>query len=292
MEKPSTAASCPYCSSVLVDIPKRKSKCPTCSKYIYIREGKLLTAEQAGVSRAPKARLKSSVDQRQDRRAKFSKSLTQWFESRKYQMGVPTDEIDTEKDVKAIEKGLGVIEDLVGPFMPYVISGKITSQHLFDAIVPFLQLSDLFGYSIDANTNRVAIVIYADKLQASVLAQRLDQLFVLARPLTELGIRMNGQSMAAGYIHVLLVYFDASKCKQAVSALLPSAAKRDAMGRTYLYTGFINVPDKSVTWSEESGGLGAIRRTMAGLLGTTKKVFRIFDEQDLRNILILSERAD
>ncbi len=34
---------CPYCNEKLEKVPKRKSKCPHCSKYIYVREGKLVT---------------------------------------------------------------------------------------------------------------------------------------------------------------------------------------------------------------------------------------------------------
>ncbi len=42
-KKPST---CPYCSSVFEKSPSRKAKCPSCSKFVFVRKGKLLTEEQ------------------------------------------------------------------------------------------------------------------------------------------------------------------------------------------------------------------------------------------------------
>jgi hypothetical protein len=41
-----SSASCPYCRKALAKKPKRKTKCPHCSKPIYVREGKLLTEAQ------------------------------------------------------------------------------------------------------------------------------------------------------------------------------------------------------------------------------------------------------
>lgn len=38
---------CPYCSGELEKDPTRKTKCPHCSQYIFVRRGKLLTEQQA-----------------------------------------------------------------------------------------------------------------------------------------------------------------------------------------------------------------------------------------------------
>ena len=40
-------AVCPYCNCALTDRPRRNKKCPVCQSKIMLREGKLLTKEQA-----------------------------------------------------------------------------------------------------------------------------------------------------------------------------------------------------------------------------------------------------
>ena len=40
-------ALCPYCSTKLNKTPLRKTKCPACSQYIYVRKGKLVTEQSA-----------------------------------------------------------------------------------------------------------------------------------------------------------------------------------------------------------------------------------------------------
>ena len=42
-------AFCPYCGSLLKKRPKRKSKCPICSNFIYVRNGKLFTLDELTV---------------------------------------------------------------------------------------------------------------------------------------------------------------------------------------------------------------------------------------------------
>ena len=39
-------AFCPYCDSWLERRPKRKSKCPICDNYIYVRNDKLFTLDE------------------------------------------------------------------------------------------------------------------------------------------------------------------------------------------------------------------------------------------------------
>ena len=41
------AVKCPYCAKELAEKPARKKKCPHCSQYIYVRQGKPLTEKQA-----------------------------------------------------------------------------------------------------------------------------------------------------------------------------------------------------------------------------------------------------
>ena len=99
---------------------------------------------------------------------------------------------------------------------------------------------------------------------------------------------MNGNSMGAAYVHFLLVYFDAEKYAKAVAELLPRGAERKVWQRIYLYTGFVNVAEKTVAWSEEEGMLGGFRRSIANLFGTEKNALKIFDENDLASVLILA----
>lgn len=41
------AVKCPYCAKELAEKPARKKRCPHCSQYIYVRQGKPLTEKQA-----------------------------------------------------------------------------------------------------------------------------------------------------------------------------------------------------------------------------------------------------
>lgn len=45
--KPAGPAFCPYCKFKFEERPKRNKKCPKCQSKIIVREGKLLTEEQA-----------------------------------------------------------------------------------------------------------------------------------------------------------------------------------------------------------------------------------------------------
>jgi len=40
---------CPYCKVTLETVPKRKTKCPKCGQFIYVRSGKLMTEENASI---------------------------------------------------------------------------------------------------------------------------------------------------------------------------------------------------------------------------------------------------
>lgn len=223
-------------------------------------------------------------------RAKFSKGMTQWLESRKYQIGISPKDIEHKEEVELMEKMVEIGTSLVSVAMPFFISGDVSSAQVFDAVVPFVPLSDILGFYIDGSTAYLALVVYADELDAEVILNRLEQLMQLAEPLANLGVRMNGQSLGAGYVHVLLVYFDEQEFAKKAPVLLPQGARRSAWNRIYLYTGFINVTDKTVTWSEETGMLGGIRKSMASLLGTTKKALQIFDSNDLQSVLILANQ--
>lgn len=44
-----TNACCPYCSVKLDSTPKRKKKCPHCGKYIFVRNGQLMTEDDASI---------------------------------------------------------------------------------------------------------------------------------------------------------------------------------------------------------------------------------------------------
>ena len=41
---------CPYCNQQLDKTPARKVKCPHCGEFIYVRQGKLITEEEAQIS--------------------------------------------------------------------------------------------------------------------------------------------------------------------------------------------------------------------------------------------------
>jgi len=41
--------TCPYCSITLESVPKRKKKCPSCGKFIFVRGGKPVTEDEARI---------------------------------------------------------------------------------------------------------------------------------------------------------------------------------------------------------------------------------------------------
>ncbi|HEV2912385.1 MAG TPA: hypothetical protein VGX92_03615 [Pyrinomonadaceae bacterium] len=231
-----------------------------------------------------------SLSSEEVERAKFSKGMTQWLESREYQIGISPKNIDHKEEVNVMKKMIEIGSSLVSTGMPFFISGDVSSAQVFDSIVPFVPLSDILGFHVDGSTAYLALVVYADKLDTGVILNRLEQLTQLAKPLADLGVRMNGQSLGAGYVHLLLVYFDGKEYAEKVPVLLPQGARRSVWDRIYLYTGFINVADKTVAWSEDTGALSGIRSSMASLLGTTKKALQIFDGNDLQSVLILANQ--
>jgi len=44
-----TTKTCPYCGFKLKKIPKRKKKCPSCGKYIFVSKGKLFTEDEKDI---------------------------------------------------------------------------------------------------------------------------------------------------------------------------------------------------------------------------------------------------
>lgn len=44
-----TTKTCPYCGGKLEKIPTRKTKCPECGNYIFVRQGKLYTEEEKDI---------------------------------------------------------------------------------------------------------------------------------------------------------------------------------------------------------------------------------------------------
>lgn len=198
--------------------------------------------------------------------------------------------ISQDKEVKLLETMVEIGTSLISTNMPFFISGGADSAHVFDALVPFVPLSDMLGFRVELGTAYTALVVYADELDTSVISNRLEQFMQLAKPLADLGVRLNGRSMGQAYVHVLLVYFDKQKCADTVPILLPQGAKRRVWDKVYLYTGFINVPDQTIVWSEEGGRLGSWRKSMASLFGQTKKALQIFDSNDLQSVLTLAKQ--
>ena len=187
-----------------------------------------------------------------------------------------------------MEKMLDAASLLVSTAMPFFISnGDISSAEIFDVLLPFVSLSDILGFYSESSNANLALVIFADELDAAAILNRLDEFTRLAEPLSEMGVRMNGQSMGAGNVHTLFVYFDERKYAENVPVILPQGARRSAWKRIYLNSGFINVPGRTVVWSEEAGMLGGWRRSMASLFGT-EKALQIFDGNDLQSVLILA----
>lgn len=48
-EKVENKAVCPYCNFEFEERPSRKKKCPNCGNFIFVRQGRLLTQEEAEI---------------------------------------------------------------------------------------------------------------------------------------------------------------------------------------------------------------------------------------------------
>lgn len=70
-----TRALCPYCQKQLETMPKRKTKCPYCDHYIYVRQGKLLTENQV-LEDAAKARLMAVFEMSAEKYDRTKATLT------------------------------------------------------------------------------------------------------------------------------------------------------------------------------------------------------------------------
>jgi hypothetical protein len=236
--------------------------------------------QAASRDKAAKVR-RSGVKAELGRKEAFSRGMIQWFQSRKYQVGLQSPQVSIESEVKWAKRITTVAQGLASLAMPMWVSGSVDSADALDALAPFVPLADMVAWRIDGSSNAVVPLIYADEIPAETLLERFTKFLDLA----EMGIRMNLQSMASGNVFPLLVYFQRENYEQAVPQLRTQGFLKRFWRRTYLTAGFVDLAGGQVLWAERSGffALGQAISTTFGV-----KVDP-FDSKDLVTVLTLMQ---
>jgi hypothetical protein len=221
-----------------------------------------------------------------DIRTRFYEGMIHWLTRKKFQVGLPTQDRDVRKQIRWVKRiakvAMSVLD--VGTSMPMLITGsKIEAEKLLPLITPLASLSDLLGFRVDLGALLIP-VISADDLATAEVLQRIRQIAELARPLGRAGVRRLGYQGMGTQVYLLLVYFDEQKYAQSVPTLMQHGILRDRrrilLGEfVHLYTGFINVPKRTVVWSEQR------------LLGLLKSRPGIFSTKDLNDVLDLAGQS-
>ena len=254
---------------------------PTSSEAKTARKRKASTKSQPKKAKKPK-------DAELDQRQVFLQGITKWFQQMKYSVGLSTQKVETEKDLKLAKGVADVAESLLSFANPMWITGGQGSEELFQALIPYLPLCDVLGSKLQLATVSLVPVIFGDDLAASEIEQRFDQFIEMAGPLTEFGPRLNFQSQGVANIFPLVVYFDSQTFDRHLPEVLPDAWQKRIMRRIYLQASLVSVPERRVVWGERKGFF-ALGEKLADVLGTK---LQVFEDSDIDAVLHLGQEKN
>ncbi len=214
------------------------------------------------------------------------------MQSKKYQVGVQPKDIDLSKGVELGKKVTEVVSQVVinliggGEILNH-ISGGAKSDRVVRALAPYVPLSNLIGLRFEINYGHdIMLVIFGDELSPQEVINRFQKFIDLADPVADLGYRINFKRVQF-WVYPVVVYFDSKAYNQKAATILKEGWKRKIWANLYLRACTVNVPQKSVAYSN-APGLGGLIDSVATTFGSD--LMRKFNVEDLYTVLNLTKQ--
>jgi hypothetical protein len=220
-------------------------------------------------------------------RAEFHAGMTAWLKGNGYQIGITGQDIKGGKEIDWAGALIKYGKELVGTAMPMSADSGGDAETVFQAMLPLLPLADLIGFKIKIGTPILIVVIYADDLEYSAVAERFAKLFELAEPLANLGLRLNGRAMGSVLVCPVVVYSNAEKFSRDVPILTPLGYKKKFMHQAVVDPVYVNLPMEEVVFRETFGVMDSLVQKLNNMLGVK---YPIFDRTDLSQLLFLARQ--
>lgn len=227
------------------------------------------------------------------RKQKFEHGMTIWLRSNQYRVGLEDPPVDVKAQVSAFSKITEVAKSLAGVAMPMFASiGARDTGAVLQALAPFTEAVDLFGFSVKLGAPTLVPVIFADPLTLEKLTAQIEHLAELAKPLARLGLRLNGNPTGPSSLVPLCIYFNSDKHAAAVSALAPTSHRLISGGlfdydKVLLDAGFVDVPTRTVSWPGTRPS--RIGTAVVGFLKNFGAKWPVFDDADLNTVLLAAK---
>lgn len=219
---------------------------------------------------------------------RFSGAMTSWLQHNKYQVGSVASEsnLTPNRAVKLLKVGFKLVRHLANVETPSLSWTEALTwsgaslEEITNTLEPFTSQSDLIGYHLGWNDNKLLLILYADKLSPKEILQRFEEFFELAEPLQPLGLHVRGRAPEA-IVHPILVYFEKEKYEEDVPMLLPCGWKFSYWKQIILRPAYINVSRRTIMWTEPRGFAKAGYKLIE-LFGAK---IDPFDSKDLHSVL-------